>query len=74
MPDVVREGETGWLFEAGDVAALVERVRQAVACRTQLLHMGQAARAFAETRTWPAIMDEVVALYERLAPQRGRRW
>jgi glycosyltransferase involved in cell wall biosynthesis len=74
MPDVVREGETGWLFDAGDVAALVERVRQAVACRTQLPRMGQAARAFAETRTWPAIMDEVVALYERLAPQRGRRW
>jgi hypothetical protein len=28
--------------------------------------MGQAARAFAETQTWPAMMDEVVELYARL--------
>jgi hypothetical protein len=28
--------------------------------------MGQYARSFAETQTWPAIMDEVVALYAHL--------
>jgi hypothetical protein len=28
--------------------------------------MGHAARAFAETQTWPAMMDEVVDLYARL--------
>ncbi|MCB9453827.1 MAG: glycosyltransferase [Anaerolineaceae bacterium] len=28
--------------------------------------MGQDARAFAETQTWPAMMDEVIDLYARL--------
>lgn len=74
IPDVVEEGVNGWTFTPGDTAALTDIVRRALACRDQLPTMGRAARAFAETRTWPAIMDEVVALYEQLKPQRGRRW
>lgn len=74
IPDVVQEGVTGWTYPAGDVAALTGLVRQALACRDQLPAMGAAGRAFAETRTWPHIMEEVVELYEALKPQRGRRW
>jgi glycosyltransferase involved in cell wall biosynthesis len=74
IPDVVQEGVTGWTFDAGDITTLTQRVQQAYACRHELPQMGRAARAFAQTRTWPAIMDEVVALYETLKPQRGRRW
>lgn len=74
IPDVVEEGVNGWTFAPGDTAALTDIVRRALSCRDQLPTMGRAARAFAETRTWPAIMDEIVALYEQLKPQRGRRW
>jgi len=74
IPEVIQDGVTGWTFAPGDVPALIEIVRRAVACRQDLPAMGRAGRAFAETRTWPHIMEEVFTLYERLAPQRGRRW
>ena len=32
--------------------------------------MGRAARAFAETQTWPAMMDEVIGIYARLIEER----
>lgn len=74
IPDVIQDGVTGWTFNAGDVDALTDIIRRAVACRQDLPAMGQAGRAFAETRTWPHIMEEIVELYEVLKPQRGRRW
>jgi len=74
IPEVIQDGLTGWTFAPGDVPALTDIVRRAIACRPDLPAMGRAGRAFAETRTWPHIMEEVVTLYERLAPQRGRRW
>ena len=67
IPDVVQEGVTGYTFAPGDVAALVEAVRYVMARRERLPEMGRAARAFAETQTWPAMMDAVVDLYERIA-------
>lgn len=72
VTDVVQEGHTGYTFMAGDAAGLVEAVRRA-ADRDRLAAMGRAARAFAETQTWPAMMDEVVALYEQLVAARRRR-
>ncbi len=65
--DVIEEGRSGYSFAPGDVAGLVEGVRRVVHdpdCRAQ---MGQAARAFAETQTWPAMMDEVITHYARLS-------
>jgi glycosyltransferase involved in cell wall biosynthesis len=70
VPDVIEEGRTGYTFNVGDVAALVEGVRQISASRERLTAMGQSARAYAETQTWPAMMDEVVELYERLIADR----
>jgi glycosyltransferase involved in cell wall biosynthesis len=67
--DVVTEGETGYTFAPGDVAGLVEGVRQIAEDRPRLEKMRRAARAFAETQTWPAMMDEVIAHYERLHRQ-----
>jgi glycosyltransferase involved in cell wall biosynthesis len=74
IPDVIQDGVTGWIYQAGDVAALTDLIQQALNCRDRLPAMGAAGRAFAETRTWPHIMEEVVELYEALKPQRGRRW
>lgn len=64
--DVVTEGETGYTFAVGDVAALVDGVRRTVTDRARIKAMGRAARAFAETQSWDAMMDEVIDLYARL--------
>lgn len=66
IPDVVQEGVTGYTFAPGDVPALIEAVRCMVARRDELPEMGRAARAFAETQTWPAMMDAVVELYTKV--------
>ena len=66
IPDVVHEGVTGYTFDVGDVGALVEGVRKIALDRDTIRQMGIAARAFAETQTWPAMMDEVIEEYKRL--------
>ncbi|MBA3869672.1 MAG: glycosyltransferase family 1 protein [Anaerolineae bacterium] len=72
IPDVVDIGRTGYTFEVGDTAALVHGVRLAITNRSHLAEMGQIARAFAETQSWPAMMDEVVDLYVRLLESRSK--
>jgi glycosyltransferase involved in cell wall biosynthesis len=64
--DVVEEGRTGYTFDVGDTPALIEGIRQIASSRERIAQMGLAARAFAETQTWPAMMDEVIDLYARL--------
>ncbi len=66
IPDVVDEGHTGYTFESGDVDTLVAGVEQIVVSRERITQMGLNARQFAETQTWPAMMDEVIHHYERL--------
>ncbi|MEZ4669390.1 MAG: glycosyltransferase family 1 protein [Anaerolineae bacterium] len=70
IPDVVDIGRTGYTFDVGDTAGLVEGVRQITTTRECIAEMGLAARAFAETQSWPAMMDEVVELYLRLINER----
>ncbi len=72
IPDVVDTGRTGYTFDVGDTRGLVEGVRLAVSSRDHLIAMGQTARAFAETQSWPAMMDEVVDLYIHLLESRNR--
>ncbi len=68
--DVVEEGRTGYTFESGDIDGMIAGVRQIAASRERITEMGLAARAFAETQTWPAMMDEVIDLYLRLIEER----
>ncbi|MCS7070104.1 MAG: glycosyltransferase, partial [Anaerolinea sp.] len=70
--DIVEEGRTGYTFEVGDIAGLVNGVRQIASSRQRMAEMGRAARAFAETQSWDAIMDEVVDLYASLLKNRRR--
>lgn len=72
IPDVVDIGKTGYTFDVGDEAGLVHGVREIVKDRAHMAQMGRDARAFAETQTWPAIMDEVVALYAHLIEMNQR--
>lgn len=66
VTDVVEEGKTGYTFDVSDVDAMVEGVRKIAVSRENIQQMGIDARAFAETQTWPAMMDEVIDLYARL--------
>lgn len=66
IPDVVREGVTGYTFNVGDIPAMIEGVRQVASSRERITEMGRAARAFAETQSWDAMMDEVIDLYASL--------
>ncbi|NJL92606.1 MAG: glycosyltransferase family 1 protein [Anaerolineae bacterium] len=61
--DVIQPGVNGYAVPVGDVMGMAEAVRAIIAEPGRCDQMGQAARAFAETQTWEAIMDEVVDLY-----------
>jgi len=69
--DLVTPGESGYLFDVGDARGLVEGVRAIASQPGQREGMGQRARRFAETQTWPAIMDELIDCYADLIA--GRR-
>lgn len=64
--DVVEEGVTGYTFEVNDIAAMIRGVRQIAQSRARIEQMGRAARIFAETQSWDAMMDEVIELYASL--------
>ncbi|HRF96271.1 MAG TPA: glycosyltransferase family 1 protein [Aggregatilineales bacterium] len=66
IPDVVEIGKTGYLFNDGDVEGLVEGVRNIISDKEKMKQMGRDARAYAETQTWDAMMDEVIVHYDRL--------
>ena len=68
--DVVEEGRTGYTFDSGDIDSLIAGVRQIAVSRERIAEMGLAARAFAETQTWPAMMDEVISIYAHLIEER----
>jgi UDP-glucose:(heptosyl)LPS alpha-1,3-glucosyltransferase len=59
--EVVREGESGWTCEPGDVAGLAERMRDAARLR------GDAARAAAENYGIEQMARKLTALYASLA-------
>lgn len=71
--EVVQEGVTGYTFDVGDVDAMIDGVRQIATTRNRIATMGHAARAFAETQSWDAIMDEVVDVYQTLIAARQTR-
>jgi glycosyltransferase involved in cell wall biosynthesis len=64
--DVVAEGKTGYTFDVGDIQGLIDGVRQIAVSRERITQMGHDARAFAETQSWEAMMDEVIEIYARL--------
>ena len=72
VPEVIREGENGYSFAAGDVPGLVAGVQQALASRERQAAMRAAAREFAETQSWPAANDELIGHYERLVEAQKR--
>jgi glycosyltransferase involved in cell wall biosynthesis len=73
IPEIVVEGETGFLVSPGDVAQLAERIEQ-LATRPELRRrLGSAARKrYREQFTWQAFEHRLIAALERcLASDHG---
>ena len=61
--DLVAEGVTGYLVPPGDGAALAAAVSKLAADPGLRSAMGEAARRRVLTRSWPALVDELVDHY-----------
>jgi PEP-CTERM/exosortase A-associated glycosyltransferase len=66
LKELIRDGETGLLFPAGDAGALARTLRRAVAERARWPELGERARRHvAETRRWEDIVARYAGVYER---------
>jgi len=66
VDDLVRSGVNGYVFNVGDVRAMIDGVRAILSDPSKRTVMGRNARLFAETQSWPAMMDELITCYEDL--------
>jgi glycosyltransferase involved in cell wall biosynthesis len=66
LPEVVRDGETGFLAPPGDAAALAERIGALLDDESLRKRLGAAGRAWTlEMFTWDRVVERVLACYER---------
>ena len=75
LPEVVRDGETGYLVPPGDAAALAERLGALLGDEALRKRIGAAGRAWTlEMFTWEKVAERVLECYERaLGGERGLR-
>ena len=70
--DIVEHGETGWLVEPDDPVSLANALVHAVNCPAERHRRGERAAAEARERfSWPALAEDVAAVYDDRARQRG---
>ena len=68
VPEIVADGETGYLVEPGDVAGLRQRLEDLLGDRRRAERMGRAARESVVARfTWDACAQRCLAAYAGLA-------
>jgi glycosyltransferase involved in cell wall biosynthesis len=71
--ELVRDGETGFLFMAGDVGALSSAIERVLDDRAGSRHVQMQARRFVETeRTWTKSVDGYREAYARALSRHGR--
>jgi len=64
IPEVVVDGETGWLVEPGDATALGQALREALADPERARRMGEAGRRRVEAHfAWDRIADRTMTVY-----------
>ena len=69
--ELVRDGETGYLFEADNAGALAEKLRAVIADPRDRLRVVRNGRSFVEqSRNWATVTHEYARIYEQLL---GRR-
>lgn len=67
-PDIVSDGETGFLFSPGDVDALAEGIIRILRDRVRAEAMGRRAREWAERQmTWELLSRQYEKVYEEVA-------
>ncbi len=68
-PEIIRHGETGRVFPAGDAEALTQAIREALQNIEATRAMSERGRAFVETHhSLGAMLDTLEALYRRYVP------
>jgi len=66
LPEVVRDGETGYLAPPGDARALAERIGALLGDAALRERLGAAGRAWAlEMFTWERVVERVLGCYDR---------
>jgi glycogen(starch) synthase len=71
--ELVRDGETGFLFKAGDAGALAEALGNVLASRDTWQRIRQQARSFVEMdRTWTSSVARYAEVYRLALQRRGR--
>jgi PEP-CTERM/exosortase A-associated glycosyltransferase len=69
--ELIRDGETGLLFRAGDEASLIHKILSTLADRSGWPAIQHAGRRFVETqRTWPSSVARYAPIYARLTGER----
>jgi len=72
--ELIRHGETGWLFRAGDQAALAAGIVGMFEARERWPALREAGRRFVETeRNWPVSVANYAPVYERVSKAGARR-
>lgn len=61
--DLVENSRTGWLYEPGDLSAMLARVQDLVGDDAKRRAFAAAAHASVQDRTWPALCTELVQHY-----------
>lgn len=64
--DLVREDETGMLFTPGSATDLAMRLGHLLNNQEHCHVLGLMGRAFAERRSWPAVLDDLTRHYQRI--------
>jgi glycosyltransferase involved in cell wall biosynthesis len=73
IPEIVADGETGFLAPADDVDAFTARLLELLADPARARRMGEAGRARAERMfTWSAVAQKMLARMQAAAPATTR--
>ncbi len=70
VPEIIVEGETGWLVPLQDTKALTATLLSALADRTRLESMGRHATRFAQDFDLPLIASRFLSLFQNVNLQR----
>jgi len=68
--DIIEHGQTGFLFAPEELASFTGSVRTLLEDRPRAAAMGAAARAAAEKRQWPVVLDGLIEFYHRVSCSR----
>jgi glycosyltransferase involved in cell wall biosynthesis len=69
VPEIVRDGETGFLVPPGDVGALRDRIEELLRDPALARRLGRQAREVVLDRfTWERTAERCLAAYAELAP------